>query len=195
MPATVGKWAASVHEHFRFTFKFWNQITHCKGLYFEKGDVDLFFKSISNAGNKKGCLLIQFPPSIGIEYKPQLEKLLACIKEYPTSDTGEIAVEFRHKSWYQDDIYELIDTYHSTIVIQDIPKSATPLLDLNSGIIYVRFHGPTGNYRGSYSEDILSEYAGYISDWKEEGKKVYVYFNNTMGDAFNNLIAINGMIG
>ena len=60
--------------------------------------------------------------------------------------------------------------------------------------MYLRFHGPTGNYRESYSEDFLNEYATYISAWIEEGKEVYVYFNNTMGDAFNNLKTINGLL-
>ena len=194
MPATIKKWAASVHDNFKFTFKLWKQVTHGKGLYFEKTDVEQFLKAISGAGDKKGCLLIQFPPSLGIESKPQLDNLLNCIKELDTEVQWDIAVEFRHKSWYHESIYELIDSFKAAIVIQDIPKSATPMLDLESDVVYVRFHGPTGNYRGSYSEDILSEYAEYISDWVEEGKKVYVYFNNTMGDAFKNLERLNSLL-
>ena len=68
------------------------------------------------------------------------------------------------------------------------------MLDLQADFIYVRFHGPTGNYRGSYSDDVLSEYAGYIMDWVDEGKIVYVYFNNTAGDAFNNLQTLNNLV-
>jgi uncharacterized protein YecE (DUF72 family) len=193
-PATVSKWAASVHENFKFTFKLWKQITHLKGLHFEESDLDKFLKAISGARDKKGCLLMQFPPSLTIESKPQLDKLLGCVKELDTEVLWNIAIEFRHKSWYHPSVYELMDSYHSTIVIQDIPKSATPMLDIESEIVYVRFHGPTGNYRGSYSEDILSEYADYISDWVEQGKKVFVYFNNTMGDAFINLESLNRLI-
>ena len=61
--------------------------------------------------------------------------------------------------------------------------------------MYVRFHGPTGNYRESYVDDFLYEYASYINEWIEEGKTVYVYFNNTMGDAFNNLKYLNAKLG
>lgn len=105
-----------------------------------------------------------------------------------------MAVEFRHKTWYNDRVYELVDKYNLTIVIQDIPKSATPIIDLLSNVIYLRFHGPTGNYRGSYENEILSEYAGYISDWLAEEKKVYTYFNNTMGEAFQNLHNLNKLL-
>lgn len=187
MAATVRKWASSVHDNFKFTFKLWKEITHVRGLHFQKSDVEIFLKAIDTAYEKKGCLLVQFPPALGEEYRLQLERLLSSIKETDPLQTWNIAVEFRNKSWYQEHIYKLIDDFQATVVMHDIPKSATPDIDLASEVIYMRFHGPTGNYRGSYSDEILSEHAAYIKDWIEEGKKVYVYFNNTMGEAFKNL--------
>ena len=80
-PETVAKWAASVPEHFRFTFKFWKGITHSKGLDFNEDDVVSFMDSINSVSERKGCLLIQFPPSIGSAYTIQLERILSCIKE------------------------------------------------------------------------------------------------------------------
>ena len=193
--ATVTKWAASVSEEFKFTFKLWKEITHAKGLNFKKEDITSFFKSVNAAGNKKGCLLIQFPPSIGREYTVKLEKLLSCINETITQNSWKISVEFRNKNWYHDKVYDLLNFYKTAIVIQDIPKSATPFLHHKSDFMYVRFHGPTGNYRESYVDDFLYEYASYINEWIEEGKTVYVYFNNTMGDAFNNLKYLNAKLG
>lgn len=192
--ATVAKWAASVSENFRFTFKLWKGITHSKSLNFNHEDVAAFFKSINSAKNKKGCLLIQFPPGLGREYTVQLDKLLSCIKETNTTQAWKVAVEFRNKSWYHENVYELLNFHKAAIVIQDIPKSATPFLNHASDFMYIRFHGPTGNYRDSYSEDFLSEYATYLNEWIEEGKTVYVYFNNTMGDAFNNLKTLNRLV-
>lgn len=192
--ATVTKWEASVPEKFRFTFKLWKGITHNKDLNFNKEDVAKFFKSINGVHNTKGCLLIQFPPSLTIQYRSQLEKLLSCIREIDSSQEWKIAVEFRNKSWYQEDIYDLLHLYQAAIVIQDIPKSATPFLIHNSEFIYIRFHGPTGNYQDSYSEDFLNEYASYIQEWIKNGKSVYVYFNNTMGDAFNNSKTLNSLL-
>jgi len=193
-PETVAKWAASVPEHFRFTFKFWKGITHSKGLDFNEDDVVSFMDSINSVSERKGCLLIQFPPSIGSAYTIQLERILSCIKETDPDHGWKVAVEFRNKSWYQEDVYDLLNYYKAALVIQDIPKSATPLLDHKSDFMYFRFHGPAGNYRESYSTDFLEEYANIVREWLEERKAVYLYFNNTMGDAFNNLKTLNDFI-
>jgi uncharacterized protein YecE (DUF72 family) len=190
--ATVAKWSASVSLQFRFTFKLWKGITHTKGLNFAKEDVVVFFNSI-NSTDKKGCLLIQFPPALGREYIFQLEKLLSCIKEAEPAQDWKIAIEFRNKTWYHEHVYDLIDSYNSAIVIHDKPKSATPGLNHKSDFIYIRYHGPFGNYRDSYSEYFLAGFATYVNEWIEEGKTVYVYFNNTMGDALKNLKTFNSL--
>lgn len=193
-PATVAKWAALVPENFRFTFKLWKEITHNKSLNFNEEDVVAFFNSINSVKEKKGCLLIQFPPGLGKEYTYQLEKLLSCIIESNPKQEWKLAVEFRNKSWYHKDVYDLLNFHKVALVIHDIPKSATPVVNHQSDFIYLRFHGPTGNYRESYSEDFLREYATLIDEWTEEGKTIYAYFNNTMGDAFNNLETLNRLI-
>lgn len=193
-PVTVAKWSASVPEEFRFTFKLWKGITHNKDLNFNKEDVVSFFNSINSVNEKKGCLLIQFPPGLGRVNKGQLENLLGCINEFNPANGWQVAVEFRNRSWYDEEIYDLLHYYKTGLVIQDIPKSATPLINHRPGFVYLRFHGPTGNYRESYSEDFLKEYAELIKEWIEDGKTVYAYFNNTMGDAINNLNTLNHFV-
>lgn len=192
-PATVAKWASSVPAGFTFTFKLWKEITHIKELAFKRKDVTSFFAAINTVEDKRGCLLIQFPPSLGKEYIFQLDKLLSCIRDIE-NNSWKIAIEFRNKSWYNESTYNLLDFFKSALVIHDIPKSVTPMINHQSEFIYVRFHGPTGNYRDSYPEDFLSEYVTYISEWISERKKVYVYFNNTMGDAYNNLRMMNSLL-
>lgn len=192
--ATIARWAASVSENFMFTFKLWKGITHNKGLSFNEEDVSAFFKSINSVNEKKGCLLIQFPPSLGFACIDQLDKLLRCIREVNTTQDWKVAVEFRNKSWYHENVYDLLNFHQAAMVIHDIPKSATPILNHKSDFMYIRFHGPSGNYRDSYSDDFLNEYATYINEWIQEGKTVYVYFNNTMGDALNNLKTLNSLL-
>ena len=192
--STVANWSNSVPENFRFTFKLWKEITHAKDLEFRKEDIIAFFEAINAVNEKKGCLLIQFPPSIGGAYAFQLERLLSYIKEADPVPDWKVAIEFRNNSWYEEEIYELVDFYKATMVIQDIPRSATPLRDQKSAFLYLRFHGPTGNYRDSYSEDFLRDTAMLINDWIKEGKSVYAYFNNTMGDAFDNLKMLNSFV-
>lgn len=194
-PRTVSNWVNQVPSDFKFTFKLWREVTHCKALEFNESHLEQFFHVISIAVSKKGAVLIQFPPSLGITAIHQLDALLGEVSRINEGHKWDIAIEFRNKSWYEDDTYDLLAQYSCSLVIQDIPKSATPLVD-HSGAkaIYIRFHGPTGNYRDSYSESFLAEYAGYIKDWIQEGKRVYAYFNNTAGDAYNNLHTLDRFV-
>jgi uncharacterized protein YecE (DUF72 family) len=180
---TVGRWASEVTENFRFTFKLWKEITHQKNLLFRKEDVARFMEAIQLPQTQQGCLLVQFPPSLQVNAFPQLKELLIILKSY----TWSIALEFRHLSWYKDEVFELLNEQQAAMVLQDMPKSASPLEVTADDLVYLRFHGPSGNYKGSYSESLLYEYASYIIEWQQEGKSVYVYFNNTAGAALQNL--------
>lgn len=191
---TISNWIDAVPDEFKFTFKLWRNITHEKELNFKESDVETFFNIISHANHKKGCVLIQFPPSLGKVHIMQLNDLLSCIEHNNLNGEWKIAVEFRNKSWYVEEVYALLKLYNVSLVIQDIPKSCTPLIEHFSNFIYIRFHGPSGNYRDSYSQHFLAEYVTYIKEWLNEGKTVYVYFNNTMGDAFKNLETFNQVV-
>jgi uncharacterized protein YecE (DUF72 family) len=191
---TVGKWAEDVPDGFRFTFKLWRGITHEKGLEFNPADIIRLMEAINSAGNRKGCLLVQLPPSAKGNLMPQLQYLIGSVKKADPEETWKIALEFRHASWYTEKILQFAMSSNLSIVLQDIPASATPLHYVAGDTIYLRFHGPGGKYRGSYPDDVLTEYSTYISEWQEEGKTVYAYFNNTMGDAVQNLITLNNLV-
>jgi uncharacterized protein YecE (DUF72 family) len=189
------RWVSSVDDNFKFTFKLFKQITHIKDLDFDESILDQFIQAIQNTGAKKGCLLVQFPPGLSSGYIYQLETLLKHIKVFDPANSWRVVVEFRNKGWYNQNVYDLLDYYNATLVLHDIPASATPLTNFTSDVIYVRFHGPTGNYRGSYSDVFLSEYAEHVTQWIRDGKMVFVYFNNTAGrDAFGNLSLLNQFV-
>jgi len=194
MKSTPERWADSVPLHFRFTFKLFRELTHTSDLLFDAAHIPKFMETISRVGNKKGCLLIQFPPSLQSYHLPQLDRLLAMIRSADPEHSWNMAVEFRNKGWYNDDLYDILEVHGASLVIHDIPKSATPLTHPVSDVVYVRFHGPTGNYRGSYTESFLQEYAAYVKDWISMGKTVYVYFNNTAGDAFKNAVMLRDLL-
>jgi len=194
MASTVAKWASEVPEDFRFTFKLWRDITHNKGLVFNHLDVEHFIRTIDQVGAKKGCLLVQFPPSFKAVFINRLHELLTAIVNSDPERKWKVLVEFRHNSWYQDDVYELLNDHGIGIVVHDKPSSETPYMDSELEFSYLRFHGPNGDYRGVYSNDFLLDYAERIRDLHHEGKKVFVYFNNTMGDAIKNLISLNNFI-
>lgn len=184
--ATIAQWSESVSTGFRFTFKLWKQITHNKGLAFDEADIHRFFEVIEPAGAHKGCILVQFPGSVKPPLFRQVEALLASLASANTAD-WPIAVEFRNYEWYKEPVYELLNTYNAAMVYHDKAGSASPHPELDPRHIYLRFHGPDGNYRGSYDQGALFEYAGYIAEWLAAGKQVYVYFNNTMGAALDDL--------
>jgi uncharacterized protein YecE (DUF72 family) len=81
-----------------------------------------------------------------------------------------------------------------TMVIHDLPASAAPQEPPGLYFVYLRFHGPNGGHRGSYPDDFLTEYAQYIRQWLTEGKRIYAYFNNTMGAAVHNLATLNQLV-
>ena len=186
---TLNRWAAEVPDDFRFTFKLWKGITHQKGLTFNPDDAERFMEIIGNVCARKGCLLVQFPPGLAVNALGQLERLLACLEgQWP------MAVEFRNKSWYIEETYEMLNHFGAGLVMQDIQASATPLIPISEDFVYLRFHGPEGKYRGSYPDDLLHEYAMYINEWASENKTKYAYFNNTMGDALKNLATLKRFI-
>ena len=192
--STVANWAEAVPDNFRFTFKVSKTITHVKGLDFAVKDVDDFINTVENIGDKKGCLLAQFPPSLNIEKINQLQKLLETLGEATDNMNWKIAMEFRNSSWYEREVYELLEEFNVSMVIHDIPKSATPLSEVKGNFIYLRFHGPEPRYRGDYSDHVLKQYATYIKTWLNEKKTVYAYFNNTVGAAVKNLQTLNGYV-
>ena len=192
--STLTNWADSVPDNFRFTCKVSKTITHAKELQFAVKDVDDFMEVVENIGEKKGCLLAQFPPSLKIEMLNQLQRLLETLGEATENSGWKLAVEFRDPSWYEREVYELLEEYNAALVIQDIRKSASPMSDVKGELIYLRFHGPEPRYRGSYSDEFLKRYAEYINTWLREKKTVYAYFNNTVGDAFGNLQTLNSYV-
>lgn len=191
---TIVKWAEGMPDNFRFTFKVPKAITHARNLEFSSKDVDDFIAVVESVGNKKGCLLAQFPPSLRIEKLNSLQNLLEALSEATEKRGWKIAVEFRNVSWYEREVYELLEEFNAAMVIHDMNKSATPISDVVGDFIYLRFHGPEPRYRGDYTDAFLKATANQIKKWLREKKTVYAYFNNTMGAAYKNLQTLNNYL-
>lgn len=194
MATTTRRWATEVPEEFKFTFKLFRGITHNKALLFEEELVEKFMHVINQVGEKRGALLVQFPASIHFDSFSQFERLLTSIRRYDPKKIWQLCIEFRHTSWYRKETYKLLTRYHAGMVIHDMPKSIPPQIASRLDFEYVRFHGPAGDYKGGYTDEVLQGYADKINAWLKEGKTVYVYFNNTIGDALKNLIKLNESI-
>ena len=193
MLKTFEKWSLDVPESFKFTVKLWKEITHVKNLGADLKNIDIFLKAASGIGDKKGCMLVQFPGKITFEYYSQLEEILMGLVRNEDLNNWQIAIEFRNPTWYVSETYELLDEHGVSLVLHDIPKSRNAQLNTAAPFVYIRYHGPTGDYRGSYSNDFLLQESNKISRWLKSGKDVYVYFNNTIGSALENAITLKQM--
>ena len=190
---TVAKWTSEVPDDFRFTFKLIQSVTHSIKRQFNMDPVKEFMERINAAGAKRGCLLVQLPPSFSIDII-QLGGLLSTFATIKADQQWPLAVEFRHASWYTDPVFELLNSYNAAMVLHDMRKCPAPVELTSDQLVYLRFHGPEGGYRGSYTEQFLAEYASYIHEWMDEGRTVYAYFNNTMGSAVQNLMTLNDLV-
>jgi uncharacterized protein YecE (DUF72 family) len=195
LPATFSRWAEEVQPDFRFTVKLWRGITHVPGLRFMPADVHRCLYAVHHLGEKKGSLLIQLPPGLQATATEKLERLLNTICAADPARTWKLAVEFRHRSWYVPEVDALLHRYQVARVLHDMPASSiTELPDAAVPFVYLRFHGPAGDYKGGYPDAVLRAWADRVVGWLSAGKEVYVYFNNTIGDALADVTRLRTLI-
>jgi uncharacterized protein YecE (DUF72 family) len=147
------------------------------------------------AAGKLGGLLFQFPPYV--VPKEASYDYLAWAREQVEDD--QMLVEFRHRSWYEDDQREetlrFLEEHRMTHVIVDAPRSEgknVPLTvqALTTPMLYIRMHGRnanTWNVRGRsaaerfdylYSEEELAEWVDPLRELSQQAEEAYVLFNN-----------------
>ena len=194
MASTFEKWSRDVGQEFRFSVKLWKEITHVKDLNFNETNIEKFVRNALFLHDKKGCLLLQFPGKVSLEYFNKVEQILNNICRFDYTNEWSKAIEFRHNSWHTGETFELLEEYNASPVLHDFPKGKTDELHKAAAFVYIRFHGPTGNYKGSYSNEFLTQKAIQIKDWMAGGKEVYAYFNNTAGDAYNNALTLKKLV-
>src|SRR3569833_2161956 len=123
---TVSKWATEVPDNFRYTFKLIREVTHAAKCAFNLWPVTQFLEQVSLIGGKKGCLLIQLPPSFTVDLL-QLGQLLALLADANSPYQWPVAIEFRHDSWYTDNVFSLLNQYEVAMVLQDLHRSRAPI--------------------------------------------------------------------
>jgi uncharacterized protein YecE (DUF72 family) len=192
--ATMERWAEEVTETFRFTVKLWRGITHERDLSFDPKALSTFMQATGGLGRKKGCLLVQLPPGLRVEKANKLQELLEAIANADPSRTWNLAVECRHRSWYAEETRELLRRHGAALVLQDMPTSSSWAEFGGGNFVYLRYHGPAGDYKGGYEDGRLSQDAANIQRWLAEKKAVYAYFNNTIGDALIDLKRLRELV-
>ena len=90
---------------------------------------------------------------------------------------GRHAFEFRHPSWFSDEVLELLRFHHVALVIAHHPERPWQPHELTADWTFLRFHFGERGRRGNYSETELDEWARRIAEWRRRAE-VLVYFNN-----------------
>ncbi|MET0462336.1 MAG: DUF72 domain-containing protein [Chitinophagaceae bacterium] len=191
---TYGKWATEVPLSFRFSIKLTKEASHAKNLEWNEEAVEKFMQTAEGLGNKKGSILIQFPGKIALEQFNEVQRILEKISALDDGHSWHKAVEFRNNSWYISETWELLNEFSAGMVLHDHPKAKMNEVKDKAKFVYLRYHGPKGDYRDSYSDVFLEQQASQIKDWLKDGRTVYAYFNNTMGNAFENARALQALL-
>jgi uncharacterized protein YecE (DUF72 family) len=130
-----------------------------------------FVRRAKQMGDRLGPLLLQLPPSLHRD-----DDRLSTFLAQPVVAKQRIAIEFRHKSWFDDQVYSLMRDHRVALVLSDFKELPVPQVTTTDWT-YVRLHGPSGGYWGSYPEDELREWANRLKSLCLNG---YIYFNNDM---------------
>lgn len=171
--ATFDSWSNRLPPWFRMTVKAPRALSHARRLYAPEDWITRIRRSLRSLGDRLGVVLLQLPPGLA---RDDL-RLRYFLEHWP----GELplAVEFRHSSWVDDAVFDLLQARGVAYVVMS--GAGLPcVLRATSDFVYVRLHGPDPQhlYAGSYSDDSLRWWADRVGEWLAQGRDVYAYFNN-----------------
>lgn len=170
--ATFEAWGHKAPVSFVYAVKVSRYITHLKKLKVDKDSLDLFFSRTAHLGKKEGPLLFQLPP----RWRLNLERFKHFLAALPAG--RRYVFEFREPGWYNREVYDEMAKYNCAFCIYELAGHRSPIM-VTSDFVYVRLHGPGANkYQGSYSKRQLNAWAKRCNTWLDEGKDVYIYFDN-----------------
>jgi len=175
---TVRHWLERAPKGFLFSFKAPRVITHDKRLRGVREDLLRFLHLLKPLKEKTGAILFQLPPSLHGK-EEVLGEFLALL---PHGGGWRFAMEFRHESWYAEEIFAMLRHYNVAVCRHDY-GGGTEVTEPTAGFEYFRLHGTSGHYRGSYGEEELRALAGKIRDAAAHHREVFVYFNNDLDGA------------
>ncbi|MFN2471388.1 MAG: DUF72 domain-containing protein [Gaiellaceae bacterium] len=188
--AAVANWVAESPPGFVFAVKASRYLTHVKRLTDMRRGVALFYERVEPLveSPKLGPVLWQLPGT----FRRDDERLAGALAALPP---GRHCFEFRHESWFVDDVYELLRAHGAALVIGDTPQRPFQAHALTADWTFMRFHYGSRGRGGNYSERELEEWARRIEDWRER-VDVWAYFNNDwMGFAVRNGLWLKRRLG
>jgi uncharacterized protein YecE (DUF72 family) len=164
---TVQKWIAETPTGFRLGIKAHQVITHIKRLKKTEDFVPRFFATIEPlaSAEKLGPVLFQLPPNMKADLVV-LEEFLATVPRSVQS-----AFEFRHDSWLNDDVFNLLKANNRALCIAETEDRVTPDV-VTADFAYYRYRKPT------YTAEERKAMTGRLREHLAAGRDVYAYFKH-----------------
>jgi uncharacterized protein YecE (DUF72 family) len=169
----VARWVEQTPADFVFAVKASRYLTHVKRLTDVDQGVARFYERLVPLVDspKLGPVLWQLPPT----FKRDDNRLANALARFPS---GRHCIEFRHESWFADDVYALLREHGAALVIGDRPEvRAFQTHVFTTDWTFVRFHYGSRGRRGNYSESELEEWAQRFENWSRD-VEIWAYFNN-----------------
>jgi uncharacterized protein YecE (DUF72 family) len=190
-PSAVQGWADQSPEGFRYAVKISRYMSHIKRLTMVETGLKRFYEPLEplTASDKLGPLLWQFPQN----FHRNTERLADALEALPP---GRHAFEFRHESWFTDEVYGLLSAHKAALVIGDESSRwvSTPHVR-TADWAYIRFHHGSRGRHGNYSASEIETWARRIAQWRRD-TEVYAYFNNDwQGFAIKNAVRLKELLG
>jgi uncharacterized protein YecE (DUF72 family) len=169
---SVAAWVAETPPKFLFAVKASRYLTHMKRLTDLGRGVERFYERIDPLvrSPKMGPVLWQLPEN----FHRDDDRLASALAGLPP---GRHCFEFRHPSWFREEVYALLREHGAALVIGDHHERPFQTYELTADWTFIRFHHGSRGRGGNYSERELEEWARRIEGWRESAH-VFAYFNN-----------------
>ena len=160
---TVSAWDQETPAGFRFALKVPQRITHFARLRDVAEPLRFLLDTVGGLGQKLGPLLLQLPPN----FRKDVGRLDQCLALVPTS--VRMAVEFRHASWLDDEVYAVLRARSAALCIADTEDATTPdVVTADFGYLRLRDR--------AYERDELARWARVAA--RLEWRDAFVYFKH-----------------
>src|SRR6516165_7859287 len=158
-------WMAAVGPNFRFALKANQFITHMRRLKNVEEPLQRFLTTLQPFGAQLGPVLFQLPPNL----KKDVALLADFLALLPRNFKS--AFEFRHESWFADDVYDALRARNAALCISETEKLTTPEVHTAS-YTYFRLR------ETSYSPEDLLKIAARVECVLANGLETYVFFKH-----------------
>jgi uncharacterized protein YecE (DUF72 family) len=168
----VRRWVEQTPENFLFAVKASRYLTHIRRLRDMERGVRRFYdplEPLAEAG-RLGPTLWQLPET----FRRDDGVLREALEALPG---GRHCFEFRHPSWFDDEVMGMLREHRVALVIGDHPERPFQRHELTADFTFVRFHYGTRGRAGNYSQAELETWKRRIAAWRSRAE-VLAYFNN-----------------